>query len=54
MSLLLCLFSVSLGRYCQKNLAKSGGFGKKNKQGMAIWTVAYRRGIKSSAHYGKD
>ena len=33
MSLLLCLFSVSLGRYCRKNLAKSGGFEKKISRG---------------------
>ena len=33
MSLFLCLSAVSLGQYCQKSLAKSGGFGKNIKRG---------------------
>ena len=33
MSLFFCLFDISLGRYCQKSLAKSEGFGKNRKEG---------------------
>ena len=33
MSLFLCLFSILLGQYCQKNPAKSGGFRKNIKRG---------------------
>ena len=29
MSLFLCLPHISLGQYCQKNVVKGGGFGKK-------------------------
>ena len=32
-SLFLCLFGISMGWYWRKNLAKSGGFGKKYKKG---------------------
>ena len=31
MNLLFCLPHISLERYCQKNVAKVGGFGKVNK-----------------------
>ena len=43
MNLFLCLSGISLERYCQKSLAKSGGFGKKDKKGrlpcrgMYLW-----------------
>ena len=33
MSLILCLSSILLGWYCQKSLAKSGGFRKNIKSG---------------------
>ena len=56
MRLFLCSSGISLGRYCQKILTKSKGFGKKIKRrdchivGGGVWG-AYRRGIKPSSHY---
>ena len=56
MKLFLCSYGISLGRYCQKILTKSRGFGKNIKRrnghimGGEVGGV-YRRGIKISAHY---
>ena len=48
MSLFLGLYGISLGRYSQKSLAKSGGFGKKDKKGDGhIKAAVYRRGIQT-------
>ena len=55
MSLFLCLSSISLGRYCRKGLAKSGGFTKNikredsHKGGLFI-----EERFKPSAHYHND
>ena len=53
-SLFLCLPSISLGRYCWKSLAETGGLEKKDTNcGMAIkMGIAYRGGFKLSVHYG--
>ena len=57
MSLFLCFSGISLVRYCQKSLARSGGFRKKitgggGGGGMTIQGVVYRRGgLKPSVHY---
>ena len=48
MSLFLCLFGISLGRYWQKSLAESGGFRENIKGGLSI----EGGGFKASAHYG--
>ena len=32
MRLFLCLSHILFGRYCQKNVAKSGGLGKKKQR----------------------
>ena len=36
MGLVLCLSRISLGRYCLKNVVKSGDWEKRYKGGMAI------------------
>ena len=60
MKLFLCSSGISLGRYCQKILTKSGGFRKKLKRrdghivgdwGEAGGGGVYRKGIRTSAHY---
>ena len=52
MSLFLCL---SLERYSQKSVVKSGGFGKKDKK-KGKWSCRgdthKRKGFNLSAHYG--
>ena len=43
--LFLCLSGISFGRYCQKSVVKSQGFGKKIKRGDAhIGRNVYRKG----------
>ena len=58
MKLFLCSSGISLRRYCQKILTKSGGFRKKLKRrdghiggGGGGGVCVYRKGIKPSAHY---
>ena len=59
MKLFLCSSDFSLGRFCQKILTKSRGFGKNIKRrdghitgcGKCWVRGVYRRGIKPSAHY---
>ena len=59
MKLFLCSSDFSLGRFCQKILTKSRGFGKNIKRrdghitgcGKCWVGGVYRRGIKPSAHY---
>ena len=54
MSLFLCLSSILLGQYCRKRLTKSGGFGKKDKNGGDgdIGGLSLGGGFKPSTHYG--
>ena len=54
--LFLCLFGISLGQYCRKSLAKSGGFRKNIQKGVGGWPdrgrggVVYRRGRSNHLH----
>ena len=55
MSLFLCLSSISLGRYCRKGLAKSGGFTKNIKRGDSHKGGLFiEERFKPSAHYHND
>ena len=53
MSLFLFLFGISLGQYCWKSLAKSGGFRKilKSRHGHKGRELSIEEGFKPSAHH---
>ena len=52
MSLFLCLSDISMGRYCQESLAKSGRFGKDTKRGDGYaGDSPIEGGFKPFAHY---
>ena len=53
--LFLCLSGISLGQYCRKSLAKSGGFRKNIQKGVGGWPYrkegrVYRRGRSNHLH----